>query len=192
MDGDISDPAQRSGNRSPTLSGTPRPAIMFGDMYEFEPQSADPDGDTLTFRITNKPRWANFDTSSGRLYGQPTLGDVGTYENVIVSVSDGTATRSLPAFSITVSQTALGNVTLSWIAPTQNSDGSPLTDLAGYKIYYGKKSRTYDHEFRISNAGITTFVVENLVPRTYYFAATSFNSSGVESAYSGEAVRTVD
>jgi hypothetical protein len=110
----------------------------------------------------------------------------------MISVSDGTASRSLPAFSITVNQTALGNVTLSWVAPTQNADGSPLMDLAGYKIYYGTNSRSYDHEIRIDNPGITTYVVDNLVPDTYFFAATSFNSSGVESAYSGEAVRTVN
>ena len=102
------------------------------------------------------------------------------------------ASNSLRAFSVTVSQAALGNVTLNWVAPTQNSDGSPLTDLVGYKIYYGTSSRTYDHEIQIDNPGTTTYVVDNLVPNTYYFAATSLNSSGIESDYSGEAVRTVN
>ena len=105
---------------------------------------------------------------------------------------DGIADQSLSAFLITVSQSALGNITLSWAAPTENSDGSPLTDLAGYKIYYGKSSGIYDHEIRVDNPGVTTHVVENLVPDTYFFAATSFNSAGVESTYSGEAVRSVN
>ena len=183
---------QQSGNRSPTISGNPQWAVLSGDMYEFEPRTEDPDGDPLTFRIENKPSWANFDPSSGRLYGQPTLADVGTSENIVISVSDGSATRSLPAFSITVSQTTLGSVTLSWVAPTENTDGSPLLDLAGYKIYYGKESGVYNYEIRISNVGITTYVVDNLVPDTYYFAATSYNSSGVESEYSGEAVKIVN
>ena len=188
-DTDASDP---SGNSSPIISGNPPPAVVVSEMYDFTPNAYDPDGDSLTFTITNKPNWASFNTSTGRLSGQPTLGNVGTIANIVISVSDGKASRSLSAFSVTVSQTALGNVTLSWVAPTQNSDGSPLMDLAGYKIYYGTSSRNYSHEIDINNAGMTTYVVDNLVPDTYFFAATSFNTSGVESDYSGEAVRTVN
>ena len=181
-----------SGNSSPVISGSPPPAVVVSEMYDFTPNAYDPDGDSLTFSITNKPNWASFDTQTGRLSGQPTLGNVGTIANIVISVSDGKASDSLRAFSVTVSQTALGNVTLSWIAPTQNADGSPLTDLAGYKIYYGTGSRNYSHEIHINNPGMTTYVVDNLVPDTYYFAAKSFNSSGVQSEYSGEAVRTVN
>ncbi len=189
LDTDADDP---SVNNRPTISGDPPPAILFGEMYDFEPDAIDPDGDALTFSITRKPGWANFDVSTGRLFGQPTQGDVDTYDGIVISVSDGKATISLPAFTITVGQSALGSVTLSWNAPTQNADGSPLLDLAGYKIYYGRGSRTYDHEFQINGAGVTTYVVENLTPDTYYFAATSVSSAGTESDYSAEAVRTVN
>jgi hypothetical protein len=190
--GDGANLEQRSGNRSPTISGNPQAAIMFGDFYDFEPQASDPDGDSLSFRIQNKPSWAIFDESTGRLSGQPTLGDVGVYSNILISVSDGTSTQSLRAFSITVSQSALGSVTLNWIAPTENTDNSPLLDLAGYKIYYGRSSGEYTHEIRIINAGLTTYVVDNLVAGTYYFAATAFNSANVESEFSGEAVKIVN
>ena len=178
-------------NNSPNISGNPPPAILAGEFYDFEPDASDPDGDTLTFSVSNKPNWAIFEASTGRLYGQPTLDNIGEYGRIVIAVSDGIATSSLAAFNIAVTQVALGNVTLSWAAPTQNADGSALTDLAGYKIYYGKDSRKYDHEISIDNPGITTYVVDNLVPDTYYFAATSFNSTGVESEYSGEAVRTI-
>ena len=129
---------------------------------------------------------------SGRLSGQPTLGDVGTYEDINITVSDGIASRFLKAFTITVSQSAFGSVTLSWAAPTENSDGSPLIDLAGYKIYYGRSSGEYDHEVRLESPGYTTYVVEQLVPDTYYFAATAFNSIGVESGFSAEAIQVVN
>ncbi len=135
-----------SGNNSPTISGNPPPAVLVNEMYDFTPNAFDADGDLLTFTITNKPNWASFDASTGRLSGQPTLGNVGTIGNIVISVSDGMASNSLRAFSVTVSQAALGNVTLNWLAPTQNSDGSALVDLAGYKIYYGRSSQTYDHE----------------------------------------------
>ena len=190
--GPDSDASASSGNSSPTISGNPPSAILVSDMYDFEPNATDPDGDSLTFTITNKPNWAGFDTKTGRLSGQPTLGNVGTFGNIVIKASDGTTSSSLRAFAITVSQTALGNVTLNWVAPTQNSDGTPLMDLAGYKIFYGTSSGNYSHEIRISNSGMTTYVVDNLVPDTYFFAAKSFNTSGVESAYSGEAVRTVN
>ena len=189
---DDSNTETSTGNSSPSISGNPPPAVLVSEFYDFAPNAFDADGDSLKFTITNKPNWASFNTSTGRLSGQPTLGNVGIVGNIVISVSDGTASRSLPAFSITVSQTALGNITLNWVAPTQNADGSPLMDLAGYKIYYVTNSRSYDHEIRIDSPGITTYVVDNLVPNTYFFAATSFNSSGIESTYSGEAVRTVN
>jgi hypothetical protein len=86
-----------------------------------------------------------------------------------------------------------GSVTLSWQPPTENADGSPLTDLSGYNIYVGTTSNTYDYmEIRLDNPGLTAYVVDNLDPGTYYFAATSLNSSGVESSFSGEVVRTVN
>lgn len=180
------------GNSAPTISGNPPPAVLVNEFYDFAPAAADSDGDRLTFSISNMPGWANFDASTGRIYGQPTLGSVGTFDNIGISVSDGVSSAALQPFSVTVSQVALGSVTLNWAAPTQNADGSPLTDLAGYKIYYGKASRSYDHEIRIDSPGTTTYTVENLVPGTYFFAATSFNSSGVESDYSGEITRSVN
>ncbi len=179
-------------NSSPSIGGSPPPAVLAGEFYDFEPEATDPDGDTLTFSISNRPNWAVFETATGRLYGQPTLNNIGEYENIVIAVSDGSTFSALAAFDIAVTQAALGNVTLSWAAPTQNADGSPLTDLAGYKIYYGTSSGAYNHEISIDNPGTTTYVVDNLVPDTYYFAATSLNSTGVESEYSGEAVRTVN
>ena len=126
------------------------------------------------------------------LTGTPTLGDVGSFTNIRISVSDGQASASLPGFRIDVSQVSLGSATLSWTAPTQNEDGSALTNLAGYKIYYGRSSGTYSNEVRIDNPGVTSFVVENLSPDTYFFAATALNSAGAESRFSGEAVKTVN
>jgi hypothetical protein len=52
-------------------------------MYEFEPNAADADGDSLSFQVTNKPNWASFDASTGRLSGQPTLENVGTYGDIV-------------------------------------------------------------------------------------------------------------
>ena len=189
--GDNTSANSTSGNSAPTIAGTPAASTKHDEGYEFEPTASDADGDILSFDVQNKPTWANFDSSTGRLYGRPLLADIGEYNGIVVSVSDGTNSTSLPEFSITVSQTAIGVVTLSWVAPTQNSDGSALMDLAGYKIFYRKNSGPYDQEIRIDSPGLTTYVVEQLSPATYHFRATAFNSSGIESSFSAEVARTV-
>jgi hypothetical protein len=181
-----------TGNTAPTISGTPAQNINYGEMYEFLPSASDADGDELTFSVSNKPGWASFDVSTGRLSGRPSQANVGDYSNIVISVSDATSSDSLPAYTLSVVQTALGSVELSWKPPTQNSDGSPLMDLAGYKIYYRRNPGSYDQEISINNPSVTTYIVEQLNPATYYFAATSINSSGVESAYSAEIERMVN
>lgn len=178
-------------NDAPTISGTPASVVLPGSVYSFTPSASDPNGDSLTFSITNRPSWATFNTSTGRLQGTPTVGDVGTYGNVSISVSDGQTSASLPTFSISVNAVALGSATLSWVSPTQNTDGSPLLDLAGFRVYWGTSPGSYNNSVTLNNAGLTTFLVDNLSSGTYYFATSSFNSSGVESSYSNEASKTI-
>jgi Putative Ig domain len=185
-------PGNPPANNAPVISGTPSSSVVVGQTFSFTPTASDGDGDSLTFSISNAPRWASFDATSGRLSGTPNLGDEGVYASIRITVSDGTAQASLPTFSISVNQSAMGSATLSWNPPTQNDDGSPLNNLAGYKLYYGVTRGVYNNEVRIDNPGITTYVVENLSPQTYYFVATAFNANGVESQFSNEATKTVN
>jgi hypothetical protein len=179
-------------NRPPTISGTPATSVMQGTSYSFTPTASDADGDTLTFSIANKPAWAAFNTATGRLQGTPGAGDVGTTSGIVISVSDGKAAPvALSAFSVTVQAVATGSATLTWTPPTQNTDGSPLTDLAGYKIYWGTSQGSYSNSVTLNNPGLASYVVTNLVSGTYYFVATAINSQGVESSYSAPASKTI-
>jgi hypothetical protein len=180
-------------NSPPTISGTPPASVEVGTNYSFLPASDDPDGDILTFSIDGLPEWAEFDSTTGSLSGTPAVGDENVYGNILISVSDGEFTESLGPFSIEVlsSGTGLGSITLSWTAPTQNEDGSALTDLAGYKLYWGTTSGTYTNTAVIDNPSITTYTVDGLAPGTYEFVATSLNAAGVESRYSNPATKTV-
>lgn len=83
-------------------------------------------------------------------------------------------------------------LTINWIPPTENTDGSALTNLAGYNIHYGTASHTYTQVISVSNAGLATYVVENLSPGTYYFAVGAVNANGTESPLSSEVTTTVD
>jgi hypothetical protein len=145
----------------------------------------------MTFSITGKPAWANFSTTTGRLSGTPGSTSVGTHGPIVITVSDGTASATLPAFSITVTAPQTGSATLSWTAPTLNEDGSPLTDLRGYRIYYGTSSSNLSQVLEIPGGTITSAVVEDLTPATWYFALKAYNASGVESSYSNVASKTI-
>jgi hypothetical protein len=164
---------------------------MQGTAYSFQPTASDADGDPLTFSIVNKPSWATFSTSTGRLQGTPKAADVGTTSGIVISVSDGKAPAvSLPAFSVTVQAVATGSATLSWTPPTQNTDGTALTDLAGYNIYWGTTQGSYPNSLPVP-ANVTSFVVPDLVPGTYFFVATALNTAGTESAFSAPTSKTV-
>lgn len=181
-----------SQNRAPTISGSPSSTILMGQTYTFTPTANDPDGDVLTFGVSNLPAWASFDSTTGTLSGQPSLSDIGVFARILISVSDGSLSSSLPEYSITVTQAALGSMTLSWMPPTLNTDGTPLSDLAGYKIYYGTTAGNYPNSISITTAGTSTYVIENLVPDTYYVVATAVNAAGVESNFSNMAVKIVN
>jgi len=146
----------------------------------------------LNFSASGLPSWIRFNSSNGTISGTPGDGDVGIYDGIRITVSDGTASASLGPFSITVEAVSLGSVTLSWDAPTTNTDGSALTDLAGYKLYWGTSPGNYTNSVLIDNPGITTYVLENLAPGTYEFASTALNASGSESQYSGVATKIVE
>jgi hypothetical protein len=86
-------------------------------------------------------------------------------------------------------------LTLAWDAPTTNTDGSslnPATDLSLYKIYYGTASLTYSQVVSVANPGTTTISKTlNLSPGTYYFSVTTVDTSGQESGYSNEVIKTL-
>lgn len=179
-------------NQAPTISGAPLASARVNEAYSFQPSASDPDGDALTFQISNKPAWATFDSANGRLSGTPSTSSTGVFSDVRITVSDGGATSALAPFSISVtgSQTT-GSATLSWQPPTSNTDGSPLTNLAGYVVRYGTAPDALDIQVRIDNPGLVTYVVSDLAPATWYFQVVAFNSVGVESSPSATGSKTI-
>jgi hypothetical protein len=106
-------------NRVPTISGSPPTSVSAGTAYSFAPTASDPDGDALTFSVSNLPAWASFDTATGRLSGTPAAQHVGTTTGILISVDDGhQATASLAAFNLTVQAVSVGSATLTWLTPT--------------------------------------------------------------------------
>jgi hypothetical protein len=89
------------------------------------------------------------------------------------------------------SSSGSGNATLSWTAPTENTDGSVLANLGGYIIHYGTVANDLTSSITISNPGVTTYVVDNLAAGTYYFTLSATTTGGVRSVDSNEAAVTI-
>jgi hypothetical protein len=180
-------------NRPPTIGGTPATSVTSGQAYSFRPTASDPDGQTLTFSVSGKPAWASFNTATGALSGTPTSAQAGTYSNIVVSVSDGQASASLAPFSVQVTAApVIGSATLSWAAPTENVDGTPLENLAGYRVRYGQSSSNLSSTVQIPSPSVTSAVIENLAAGTWYFAVKAYTASSVESDLSNVASKTIN
>lgn len=183
------------GGASLKIGGSPVTHATVGQPYSFTPE-AQANGGTVAFSVENRPEWATFDTVTGTLSGTPTA--KGQYANIVITVSDGVSQAALPPFTIEViapdeqapppsgpvPAPTPGAVTLQWSAPTQSVGGEALTDLAGYRIHYGKTEGALTHSIDVPTVGTSTFMVENLEPGTYYFAVRAYTSSGEQSALS--------
>ena len=129
-------------------------------------------------------------------------GSLGGGASVIASLSEGlhtimaTATDSgglSDSDSLTI---IVGNgtsvATLSWTPPTEHTDGSPLLDLGGYKIYFGPTEDNYTELVNLANPGLAMYVTDPLPPGTYYFVITAYDSGGRESGHSNVASTTIN
>ena len=84
-----------------------------------------------------------------------------------------------------------GYAVVTWTAPTQNVDGSPLTNLAGYKVRYGQSVSNLTQTVDIPNSGATTTRIEGLSVGTWYFTVAAYTNVGVESSPSDAASKTI-
>lgn len=175
-----------------TLTGTPATSVTAGSDYSFQPSVSTSSG-TATFSITGQPAWATFNASTGELSGTPTSAEVGTTGDITITASDGDAKASIGPFTIAVTAPAVGtgSASLSWVAPTENIDGSPITGLAGYHIYYGTSADALTQTIDVAESTTTTYVISNLAAGTYYFAVTAYTTQGTESAQSDVASKTM-
>ena len=167
-------------NHAPTISGTAPATAQIGVSYFFQPAASDADGDALRFTASGLPPWASLNSATGRISGIPEEGQEGAYPRISVSVSDGKTSVALTPFAVTVAY-ASSAATLSWLPPMENADGTVLTDLAGYRIRYGRDPAHPELSVDIDNPSINIYVVERLGAGTWYFEVVALNARGVES-----------
>jgi hypothetical protein len=172
---------------TPTISGVPKTSVQQDTMYYFIPDATANNGAPLTFDIANQPGWTDFSINSGELTGIPTGDDAGIYKDIVISTDNGEANANIPAFSIEViGDVYSGTVQLTWSPPTQNTDGTQLTDLQGYRVMYGIESGTYEYADRLNNPGITSHQIDGLTAGLWFFTVTAINEKGMESSNADE------
>lgn len=83
-----------------------------------------------------------------------------------------------------------GSAQLSWVAPTQNVDDSPLTDLAGYLVYQGTSAGMYGVPRDVGL--VTQLTIDDLDPGyTYYFVVSAYDTHGNEGPVTPERSKTI-
>jgi hypothetical protein len=182
-------------NSAPVINGTPGTAVVTGSAYSFQPTASDADGNPLSFSISGKPAWASFNNNTGQLSGKPGSGSVGTYGNIVISVSDGTASASLPAFSIQVQAAPVqtGSLNLRWTAPVTRDDGTPLplSDIDGYHIYFGTSAGNYPNRIDVADGTAQAATITDMPVGSYYLVMTTYDVNGLESVYSSVATKNI-
>jgi len=189
--------AEQPVNQIPEISGNPTSVVDAGQVYSFSPTATDADADTLTFSAINLPYWADFNTQDGTVSGSPTDQDIGDFNNIRISVSDGTDSAELAAFSISVNPVVVaqttGSISLRWIAPATRTDGTPLNlgDINGYYIYVGTTRDNLQMWTELTDGDMTTLTIDDLEFGDYYVAISVFDREANVSAQSNVVMKSV-
>lgn len=110
------------------------------------------------------------------------VGIFAAFTLLLAGCNDQSASPATSATAAPMSRSATAE--LSWEAPTTNTNGSALTDLAGYRIYYGENRTRLSQAVEIKTIGVQTYVIDNLSAGTWYFAIMAVTSAGTESRLS--------
>ena len=192
-----------AGAAEPPDSGSPPPPAEPPPAEEPPPATSPPPAVSLSVADASVPAggsttltWSATDASSctasggwsgsRALQGSAQVGPLdGATTFTLTCAGDGGSAVEMLSVSV------VGTVSLSWQPPAENQDGSPATDLAGYRVYYGSFSRDYSDDVTVSGAATTRWDL-SLPSGEYFIAMTAFDAEGNESAYSNEVVRVVD
>jgi hypothetical protein len=144
--------------------------------------------------VTRESRWPG---CTGPLEGVCALKMVKLAGVVVLAASvlagchqDPTGVATVPVVPSATNK-GTSTATLSWQAPTTNTDGAALTDLAGYRIYYGMNHDDLTQTVQLTGLGLQTYVIDGLGTGTWYFAIRAVTTVGVESALSDVVSKTI-
>lgn len=77
------------------------------------------------------------------------------------------------------------DVTMTWTKPERNCDGTLLTNLAGFRAYWGQGTS------QLADPAKSAFTITNLTPGPWWVAVTAYNATGQESPLAGPVMVTI-
>ncbi|WP_155731755.1 putative Ig domain-containing protein, partial [Pseudoalteromonas luteoviolacea] len=143
-------------NDSPVLTGTPINEIQANEMFEFKPSATDIDEDILTFSSENLPEWLSLDADTGLIKGTPSNAHAGTYEGIVVSVSDGKSKTSLPQFNVDVSYSQLDFPAALNQTVSVNDNKVKSIELTWDEVAFAQ-----DYEIQVATDSLFNDVIQN-------------------------------
>lgn len=179
-----------SNSRSTTITVAAPPSVTLSA----NPTSVQSGGSsTLTWSSSNASGCtASGDWSGSKATsGSQTITSL-TSDSTFTLVCTGTGGSTTRSTTVTIAVNSMRSVEVSWDAPTTRADGSPLTNLAGFRIHYGTASGNYTQVVEVDNPSLDSYTVDNLTNGTYYFAVTAYDSDSMESNYSMEVSATLN
>lgn len=185
-------PSAADAVHSLSIKGVPPNSVVAGSMYSFTP-TVSGSSTRVMFTIAGQPEWARFNPYTGSLSGMPSAKDEGVTGHITISASNGSSRASMTPFAIEVKGADLNaeSATISWVAPTENTDGTPVTSLAGYYVHYGSSPDELTHTITVPGAASTTCIITGLTEGTYYFAVVAYTAAGTKSGQSNLASHTI-
>jgi len=198
-----------------------QPAVISGTDKGTVTEDVDPDGDNLLevagkLNITDSDAGeAAFvaATSNGN-YGSLTINAAGnwnyaannsqsTIQNLAsnVTLQDNLTVSSIDGTKHTVVITIIGvdeasttaDINLSWVAPAEREDNTSiaLSEIAGYKIYYGTTQGQYSNSVDVNDGSAAGYTFKAFPSGTYFFVVTTLDTDGRESQYSAEVKKVI-
>jgi len=114
-------------------------------------------------------------------------------ENFIVRSIDGTTHAiTITIYGVDETSNTPSDINVTWTAPAEREDNNPLSlsEIAGYKIYYGTTQGQYTSDITINDSTAISYTFTDLTPDTRYFVLTTLDTDGRESQYSTEVAIT--
>jgi hypothetical protein len=172
-----------------TIAGTPPATATVGREYSFTPVVRDANGNAVEFNYVGRPPWSPFDRHTGSIIGTPT--SPGTYPNIQIQAWDGQHFAVTAPFTITVLPAGAAppaenaaSATVSWAKPSLNTDGSPLTNLAGYVVRYGTTATALDTQVQVTSPNVTSLEINHLAPGNWYFEVAAVTAAEIQGRFS--------
>jgi hypothetical protein len=155
-------------------------------------QDGDSNAKTVAVPVTQQASGKNFNFALTGVAGQATFGSPAVaLIGVSASSSASSGSSSSSGAGSSSSSAASTTVTLSWMAPTQNTNGTALTNLAGFDIYYGTSASAMTQKISLNTVAVLSYVVGDLSSGTWYFQVVAVNSLGTQSSPSSTVSVTI-